>query len=228
MFLLAHVTLSVWLGCTGTKEFAPTEDIATPVPLEANPLSSLALARRVSLDIRAQYPSLSELNAIEADPNALWDLVDTWMLEKAHTDQLLSLFSALLLTRVDEFNVDHRDYYLSDDTEFSFPTSIGEEPLRLMAYVATQDTPWTDIITADYTIANALLLSIWPLEPVDEYPSGEEWVLARYTDDRPATGILSSNGLWWRHYTTPNNKSRSRASFITKLLLGARACCFCL
>ena len=220
MFLPSLVTLFLCTGCTDKKnQEEQTEELLDPVPLEAEPLSTLALSRRISLDLRAQYPTEAELNSIESNPDALWELVDSWMTEEAHTQQLLSLFAALLLTRVDEFNVDYQDYHLDVSQEFPFAKSVGEEPLRLMTYVTTQDAPWTDIITVDYTMANQLLLDLWPLEPVGASPTGDEWVLARYTDGRPAGGIIMSNGLWWRHYTTPNNKSRSRASFLTKLLV---------
>jgi hypothetical protein len=141
------------------------------------------------------------------------------MTEKAYQEQLRSLFSALLLTRVDEFNVDYRDYYLDPSYEFAFAKAVGEEPLQLMSYIAVQDTPWTDILTADHTMANQLLLDLWPLEAIGDQPRDNQWVPAKYTDGRPSGGIIMSNGLWWRHYTTPNNKSRSRASFLTKLLI---------
>ena len=46
------------------------------------------------------------------------------------------------------------------------------------------------------------LQDIWELEPVD--PSNPDaWQPMRYTDGRPTLGVLSTNSVWWRYYTTP-------------------------
>ena len=42
---------------------------------------------------------------------------------------------------------------------------------------------------------------------------------ARYTDGRPAAGVLATNGLWWRYTTTDSNMNRTRAAAISRLLL---------
>ena len=48
---------------------------------------------------------------------------------------------------------------------------VGEEPLRLMAHVAVNDLPWSDIVTADYTMA-------------DEYDLGHLYEIMERTTDR--------------------------------------------
>jgi hypothetical protein len=65
-------------------------------------------------------------------------------------------------------------------------------------------------------MANDLLLGIWPLEALEEEGT---WKKAQYTDGRPAGGVLMSNGLWWRYYTTPNNFSRTRAMALADLFI---------
>jgi len=85
-----------------------------------------------------------------------------------------------------------------------------------MAWVAANDKPWTEILTADHTLANRYLSEIFAL---DTTISGDEWEVARYTDGRPAAGVLSTTGLWWRYYTTSSNMNRARAAAISDLLL---------
>jgi hypothetical protein len=85
-----------------------------------------------------------------------------------------------------------------------------------MAWVAANDLPWSDIVTADYTIANRYLAGTYPLDTAIET---EDWTQARYTDGRPAAGVLSTNGLWWRYYTTSSNMNRARVAAISDLLL---------
>jgi len=180
------------------------------------PLAAPALLRRISLDLRGQLPQVDDLARVEADPAAVDDLIDAYLADPAWRDRLVDLFAEQWLTRVDGFNIDYTDYHLEPALEHPLDRAIGEEPLRLLAHVATEDLPWTDAVTADYTVAHDLLAAVWPLD----YPAGETgWQVARYTDGRPAGGVLMTNGLWWRYYTTPNNYNRTRAAALARLLL---------
>jgi hypothetical protein len=84
-----------------------------------------------------------------------------------------------------------------------------------MARVAIADEPWSRIVTADWTMAEEILGQIWPLER----EAGDGWQKARYTDGRPASGVLATNGLWWRYTTDASNQNRARAAAITRLML---------
>ena len=216
--------LSILVACN--PESQPKEVSETPVeslpgvgyvpPFRGEPLADNMLLRRMSFDLRGIPPAESDLAMLEADPQALESIVDSYLDDERHEEQLVSLFSEWLLTRVDVYNVDHRDYRLDSSQAFSFLQSVGEEPLRLMAYIAYQDLPWTEIVTADYSMANELLLDIWPMVSLEDATG---WRPASYTDGRPAGGVVMSNGLWWRYYTTPNNFSRTRAMALADLFL---------
>jgi hypothetical protein len=63
---------------------------------------------------------------------------------------------------------------------------LGEESPRFMAYIATQDRPWTDVVTAEFTIGNSILQDIWGLEAYDTESTGvDDWVPLKYPDGRP-------------------------------------------
>jgi len=85
-----------------------------------------------------------------------------------------------------------------------------------MAHIAANDQPFSEILTADYTLANEVLASVWSLEYP---PDGEGWEVSRYTDDRPAAGVLATNGLWWRYHTTVSNYNRGRVAALVRLLV---------
>ena len=87
-----------------------------------------------------------------------------------------------------------------------------------MAHIAATDAPWTDVVNADYTMANSLLEDIWPLER-DAAPDNDDWSMAYYTDGRPPVGILATNGLWWRYHTTATNGNRARAAMVMKMFV---------
>jgi hypothetical protein len=102
------------------------------------------------------------------------------------------------------------------DDEPAWAASVGNEVLQIVSAVATGDLPYTTLVTGDWTMANEHLAEAWPLD----YPQGESgWQEARYTDNRPTAGVLSTNSMWWRHMSTLSNANRGRANTISKIFL---------
>ncbi len=188
----------------------PPEDSAAPGP---EPLAPPRLLRRLSLDLRGRLPSVEELDAVEADPDRLEDYRLDWLAGPELEDQLVLRLAERWHTRVDQFDIEAADYGLYDG--YGFTRSVGEEPLRLLARVATSDTSWDAVVTADHSLADERLAGIWPLER----EPGEGWTEARYTDARPHAGVLTSNGLWWRYTTDISNMNRRRVAAIERLLV---------
>lgn len=180
------------------------------------PLDDARLLRRISLDLRGVTPSIDELAIVAADPAAVDTFRDTFLEDARLEGRLVSFWAERYKTKIDEFQVRYYDYQLPADQECAFEKSVGEEPLRLIAHVALNDRPWAEVVTADYTMANELLGDIWPIA----YPEGATgWQESAYTDGRPAAGVLSTNGLWMRYYTSQSNANRSRAAALSDLLL---------
>lgn len=202
-------------GACAQRARPDAEDLREPLPPGR-------LARRLSLDLRGTLPTAAEIEAAEADPTALDGLRDAWLDDPAFEARLVRLLHEAWHTRVDELLIHHFEFpQLADDdrNEYPYERAVGEEPLRLMARVAATDAPWTDTLLVDWTLAPPLLEALWPLERIEGGEGGEGWVEARYTDARPAAGILSTNGLWWRYYTTATNYNRSRAATLARLLV---------
>jgi hypothetical protein len=86
----------------------------------------------------------------------------------------------------------------------------------MIAHIATEDLPWTEAVTGDWTMADETLASIWPVD----YPYGATgWQEVHWTDGRPAAGILSASSLYWRYDATASNANRKRANAISRTLL---------
>jgi hypothetical protein len=217
--MLALTTLS---GCTGEDSLAPvssdTADIAE-APATLTPLSAPRLLRRMSLDLRGVLPSAEELDAVEADPTALDAIRDDYLDDARLEDRLIAIFGEWFLTRLDEFQVVYYDYGFTESEACAFNRAVGQEPLRLAAHLAVTDAHWSELVTADYTMANARLRSVWPLQAEAETGDEDAWGVSRYTDGRPPVGILATNGLWWRYVTSVSNANRSRAAVISERLL---------
>jgi hypothetical protein len=179
-------------------------------------LSSTELLVRVSLDLRGVRPSLSELAAVEADPEALDGLIDGFLQDERFGERVADIFALAYRTRLDRFTPDAAEFGIDPALDPAFQAAIGDEPLRLLAYVAENDRPWTEIVTADYTVVDEVLAMAWPVD----YPAGASgWQAVPWTDGRPAAGVLSTNGLWWRYTSTMENYNRGRANAASRILL---------
>ena len=177
---------------------------------------STADVRRISLAIQGTLPSIEDYAHIQQHPRDIHTLIQEYLSSPWHQKRMLGLFSDWTRNRVDTYNITQNDYHLDSSQQYDFLQSVGEETPRTMAYYATHDEDWRDVVQSPFTMANDLLLSIWPLEAIE---TTDGWKKARYTDGRPPLGILMNNGLWWRYYTTPNNFNRARASVMADLFL---------
>lgn len=191
------------LGCGTTV--VPADPIPTMDPVPA--------IVRTSLDLRGVRPSPDEVAAVEADPAALDGLVDDFLDDPRFEGRVRDLWAEIYLTRAPSIYVNAASFGLSDEP--GFQRSTGEEALAILGYVAANDLPWTEIVTGDWTMADETLASIWPVER----EPGDGFTKARYTDGRPAAGVLATNSLWWRYGTTTSNANRKRANTASRILL---------
>ncbi|HNC95216.1 MAG TPA: hypothetical protein PKW90_03765 [Myxococcota bacterium] len=202
------MVILLFLACPAEPEPAPTVEL---LPLEA-PL----LARRMSIDLRGVLPSIEELDRVEADPSTLTELREQWLGDPLFEERLVELYQEGWGTRVDEFRGYYFDFDLPETENYHFLRAIGEEPLRVAARVVAQDFPYSELVTADWTMANPMLAEIFPIDR----PEGDsEWVPSTYTDQRPSAGILTTNGLWWRYISPINNYNRARTAAVLDLLV---------
>lgn len=204
-------------GLAGCDRGAP-QDSATGAGAGVGlvPLDDARLLRRLSLDLRGTLPTLEELARVAEDPAQVDVLRDALLADPALEERLVALFSEHLRTRIDTFQVKYYDYAIPPESECAFERDVGQEAPRLLARVVVDDRPWSEAVTADWTMATALLSDIWPLE----LEGGEGlWQRAHYSDGRPPGGVLSTNGLWWRYVTSKSNANRSRVAALSELLL---------
>lgn len=206
------ILLATLSGCdTETPETAVVD-----APVELVSLEAPRLLRRISLDLRGTLPPIDELDRVEADPTQVPVLAATYLADPNFEDRLVSLLAERWHTVLDVYEVNSGDYRLDAAFADGFAHAVGEEPLRIIAHVVANDLPYAEIVTADYTMADPILGSVWPLERASEELG---WTQAWYTDLRPAAGVLATNGFYWRYVTNVSNKSRGRVAAISRLLL---------
>ncbi len=168
---------------------------------------------RASMALRGIRPSLAELEEVAADPSAIEAIVDEYLESPQFGVTMRELHNATLLTRsltlpgIDD---------LSSFTGARINASVGDEPLRLIQYVIENDRPYTEIVTADYTVADAVVARAYGL-PYDAAAGG--WQVTHYQDGRPEAGILSATSIFLRHRSAGANWHRGRANQLSNALL---------
>jgi hypothetical protein len=167
------------------------------------PLAPSDLVVRASMDLRGQRPSLAELDAVEADANAYPAIVDQYLHSPEFLERVKDVYDDALLVRREDFSDESRDE----------TWALYGEALELIGWIVANDRPFTEIGTADYTVANALFQRDprrmpFPMEPV----VGDAWQPTHYLDGRPHAGLLSTSAFYEVWDTNNTNKNRRRAN----------------
>ncbi|MCB9681551.1 MAG: DUF1800 family protein [Alphaproteobacteria bacterium] len=216
------LVLLLAVGCAGVDPDGGTDDgvdtDTTPSTADGprQLLSPTEQAVRISTALRARHPTAAELQAVADDPAALDALVDTWLDDPALGATIRSMYAEVLLQRSVDLNYPPLGP-LIDATRQELVGAVAEEPLALIERVVTQGLPFTDIVTADWTVLDSTASQMWSGHDYPQGASGEQVV--HYTDGRPLAGILSTNGLWARHVSAGSNYHRGRANLIADALL---------
>jgi len=171
---------------------------------------------RVSTALRGIRPSLEELEAVSADPGALDGIVDGYLESPQFLEVMKDLHAEMLLLRTDATPQLPALGILDGENSASMYRSTTNEPLELITHIIGNDRPYTEVVTADYLMADRLVADIYGLD-FDE--DGPEWQVSRYLDGRPAAGLLTSPEMMLRHESNAANFHRARANMVASAFL---------
>lgn len=175
---------------------------------------------RVSMALRGMRPSPNDVEAVEADPGALEGIVDSYLDSPAFGETVMSLHNEALLVEPDYAYypagfpnigpLEGRDFYQVN-------SDIMRAPLRLIEHVVMTDRPYAEVVTADYTLANDTVATVWDIP----YDGNGGWEVTAWADGRDNAGVLSDSWLWQRHRSTDANANRGRANLVASAFLCA-------
>ena len=170
---------------------------------------------RASMALRGERPSVSELQEVHANPAAIEGIVDSYMETEAFGETIREMHNEALQLRPFLFWFPTQGEFV-DETLVSFNRSVLESPLRLIEHVVMNNRPYSEIVTADYTLADDKVAGVWGMA----YEGSGEWVETRWPEEgRPHAGVLSESMFYVRHYSSPLNAQRSRANAMTRAFL---------
>lgn len=205
---------------------------------------ALGTLRKASLELVGRLPNQTEVEAVLADGDAaLPGALDGMMKEDAFYARLKEIFNDLLLT--DRYmgytgyalNLLNKDDYpnagdawfelLSDDEKKVVNRSVAREPLELIAYIVKNERPFSDVLTAKYTLMNPFSAKVFNSNLQFSNPNDEnEWKEGQIVALRegaalpiPHSGVLTSPMFLNRFPTTPTNRNRHRARMVFKHFL---------
>ena len=200
-------------------------------PPQVEFLSPADHLNRASIALRARRASPEELRSVQQAPGNLETIIDAYLATDDFGEIIRDMHAETLLMRSERIVLPSVGPLFGRDAGEVY-RSLAEAPLRLIEDIVMSDRPYTDILRADYTMANEISAIIWGL---DYDPSGPEWQALPWALDpsptimspprsaapRPAAGILASSELWLRHYSNGRNYHRGRANVIAGSLLCA-------
>lgn len=208
-------------------------------------LDAPATLRKASLDLLGQLPAPEQLESLAAEgeaglPTALSELLEQEpfyaRVKEIYNDQLLTdrylgyngYAINLLNEQMFPEAVDDTYNQISEEERAMINRAVAREPLELIAHVVRNNRPFTEILTAPYTVMNPYSARMYNADADFDDPTDErEWVEAgiRYFDengavrDYPAAGVLTSPMFLNRFGTTPTNRNRHRARMVFEMFL---------
>ncbi len=202
------------VGCP-TQPLPP--EVAPPT-IGVETLSVEQTLVRASVLLRGVRPSLDEFDAVAVDPAALEGIVETYLDSSEFGAAVRRWHGEWLLTDT------WKDFYpagfpsigqLADLGNIDLNRQVQEGPGRLAEFVVRNDRSYSELVLADYTIANRTTSTVWGLL----YEGDGGWSQAWFGDGRPAAGILVDPWVFTRFASTDTNLQRERASKLARSLL---------
>lgn len=116
-----------------------------------------------------------------------------------------------LLSRADYPRADVWDNTDVENAEQWANDAIAEEPLRLIEYILRNDLPYTEVLTADYTVVNPYSAEVYGVDVEFEDPTDPNEFVAAKLPGIPHAGIPTMTTYLARWTTTRTNRNRARS-----------------
>jgi hypothetical protein len=172
---------------------------------------------RASIALRGVRPAVADLEAVDADPAKLPGIVDRYVASPEFGATIKELHNETLLLRIEQPQFTVPDIGpLVGATATRINGSLFDEPLRLIEDIVMADRPYSEIVTADYTMADGVVAGIWGLPHTGAF---DQWQKVSYSDGRGAAGVLATTAVYHRWRSAGFNYERGRANLISRAFL---------
>jgi len=190
--------------------------------------------RKATLSLAGRLPTDEELQSGDIDA-----VLDNVMQEDAFYTRLNESFNDLLLTDMylsgddaiqllDEDVYPNSRYYenIGDDDmrrqeRNNANDAVAREPLELIDYIVKNDRPFTQIITADYTVVNPYSAKVYGVDGDVQFNDDTDWNEWHEVQlpGVPHAGVLTTVPFLNRYPTTATNRNRHRSYIFYKYFM---------
>ena len=181
--------------------------------------------RRAMFALVSRYPTEDELIQVKIyGKKGVKEVLREAMYDAGFYTRLIEMFNDMLLTDaylpgtaaldlLDANDYPNKAWYGEDTTARNRSNdALAREPLELIRYVVEHDMPFSEIVAADFTVANGYLARVYGLDTsifADPNDPGE-WHPVKL-EGIPHAGVLSTPAFTNRYPTTDTNRNRGRA-----------------
>lgn len=216
----------------------PDETLSGEYFADVELLDELGTLRKAALHLAGRAPTAEEELLVAAGGmDSLVEVLDDMMHEEAFYDRLVELYNDHLLTDrylpgtgavdlLDSVTYPEAYWYegIEDEAERNLARArtneaLAREALMLVPHVVRNDLPFTEILTADYTLVNPWSAQSYGAAVSFVDPNDPEEFVPATLPDRPHAGMLTSTMFLNRFPTTPTNRNRHRSRMVYKLFL---------
>ncbi|MFT4749341.1 MAG: hypothetical protein ACI9E4_001018 [Pseudohongiellaceae bacterium] len=251
-----YLNLLAFLGAVQTEALTGvTTTIASAIFDSVIAMDNEETLRKAALLFAGRLPTELETSTVASGGDAeLRSGIRSVMQGEGFSKFLLDGANDQLLTEAFSggmFDIVNRKYYPNSAIYFQNPSlraraitiasALAEEPLRLIEYIVQQERPYTEVLTADYTLMNPYAAEIYNSSLSFSDPEDfNEWQPAQITDyfrcsickqnppdiifdiptDYPHAGLLNSPAFLSRYPSTATNRNRARSRWAYYYFLG--------
>lgn len=197
--------------------------------------------RKAALQLGDRLPTDAERARLEQEGDAaLSPLLEELMKENGFVDRVVELYNDRLLTdRYANYGsaiglLNREDYpgangydAMAEDLRQRANLGVAREPLYIIARVVREDLPFSEILTANYTVVNDGSAQIYGVNATFKNAAdAREWQTGQVSMLRdgaatpiPHAGVLTTPAFLNRFPTTPTNRNRHRARKVYEFFL---------
>jgi hypothetical protein len=203
-------------------------------------LDEVATLRKATLALAGRLPTVEEEQWVRDNSwEGLDQVLDNVMLEPAFHDRLREIYNDNFLTDRYYRNTDAIDLL---DTETDYPNAywfdslpegtqrdnaasaanraLAREGIELLVHIVKNDRPYTELLTADYTMANWYSAQTLGVDPPPEAVEGDYEAFGPVrVPGIPHAGVLTATTYLNRFPTTDTNRNRHRSRMLYEFFL---------
>ncbi len=186
--------------------------------------------RKAAILLAGRVPTAEELAAAEeAGIEGLAEVLAPMLREEVFYERVREAYNDRFLTRRYHSSngsdtaaidlLDRNDFpnaeILEDDPNENATrygnNAIAEEPTRLVEYILRNDLPYSEVLTADYTVVNPFSAQIYDVNPEFDDPTNPNEFVPVKLPGIPHAGVATMITYLTRYTTTRTNRNRARS-----------------